>query len=87
MTKSNEPAPAPRVRPREPSVRILIKVAALSTTVGIALAVAGDNDIARWFVVVGLSLLVVGLHRFGRLGSDAPIDLSSSDARATRTQG
>lgn len=87
MTEKQEPAPVERARPRETSVRVLIKVAAVATTVGIALAVAGDNDIARWFVVVGLALLVVGLHRFGRLGADAPIDLSSSDARATRSQG
>jgi hypothetical protein len=70
--------------PREASVRMLIKVAAVSSCVGIALAVAGDNDVARWLVVIGLISMVAGLHRFGRLGADAPIDLSSSDARATR---
>ena len=64
-----EPAPTP---PGERRTRILIVVGASLTFAGIALAVTND-DFARWLVVGGLVLLAVGLHRFGRLGSDGAV--------------
>jgi len=56
---------------REASARTLVKVGAVSAVSGIALAVADDEGIARWLTLAGVVLLVMGLHRFGRLGSDA----------------
>jgi len=56
----------------ESSARTLVKVGAVSAVSGIALAVADDEGVARWLTLAGVVLLVMGLHRFGRLGSDAP---------------
>lgn len=55
----------------EANTRVLLKVGATLTVCGIALAVADDEGIARWLALAGIALLVFGLHRFGRLGSDA----------------
>lgn len=69
----NEPAR----RPHEGSTRTLLRVGAVTTAVGIALAASGDPGLARWLVLGGLVLLVYGLHRFGRLGADEPIELDA----------
>jgi hypothetical protein len=45
----------------------LIAIGAAVLFTGIALAVT-DDDIGRWLIVGGVSVLFVGLHRFGRLG-------------------
>jgi hypothetical protein len=55
----------------EGSTRTLLKVGAVMTVSGILLAVADDEDVARWLTLAGIALLVYGLHRFGRLGNDA----------------
>ena len=55
---------------REGKARTLLRVAGVSAVIGILLAVSGDDGIARWFLLLGLVLLVLGLHRFGRLGAD-----------------
>ncbi|HEY8944353.1 MAG TPA: hypothetical protein VIM73_08825 [Polyangiaceae bacterium] len=57
-------------RADEARVRALLRVAGTSTGVGLLLAAAGDASLARWITVLGLVLLVVGLHRLGRLGAD-----------------
>jgi hypothetical protein len=62
---------SPEQRKREASARTIIKVGAVAAVSGIALAVADDEDIARWLTLAGVVLLVMGLHRFGRLGSHA----------------
>lgn len=54
----------------EGKARTMLRVAAVSAALGILLAVSGDAAIARWFMLLGLLLLVLGLHRFGRLGAD-----------------
>jgi hypothetical protein len=65
----------PRERARhEAKTRTLLRIAGPSAAVGILLAAAGDESLARWLVLLGLVLLVVGLHRFGRLGADPPME-------------
>jgi hypothetical protein len=44
---------------------------------GIALAAIGDAEIGRWLVVAGALGLLLGLHRYGRLGADPPIDFGT----------
>jgi hypothetical protein len=73
-----EPAPPrERTRGQEAKVRVLLRVAGTTTAVGILLAAAGDESLARWLTLVGLVLLVVGLHRLGRLGADPPLELDA----------
>lgn len=70
-------------RPRsgeEAKARTLLRVAGATTAVGILLASAGDESLARWLTLLGLSLLVFGLHRFGRLGADEPMELGNPPA-------
>jgi hypothetical protein len=63
-------------RPRKAgSTRTLLSVAAPLTAFGIALAALGDAEMGRWLVVVGGLGLILGLHRYGRLGADPPMDL------------
>lgn len=70
MSSPEESDPLP-VRPPEARARSILKIGACTAASGIALAATGDNDVARWLTVVGLVLLVWGLHRFGRLGGDS----------------
>jgi hypothetical protein len=65
----------PRTRARdEAKARTLLRIATTTAAVGVSLASAGDEGLARWLTVAGLVLLVAGLHRFGRLGADAPLE-------------
>jgi hypothetical protein len=76
---SGEPSAAPaQPRPTEARARSLIKIGACTSAAGIALAVTGDNDVSRWLTVIGIVLLVWGLHRFGRLGSDRASERSAA---------
>jgi hypothetical protein len=52
-------------------------VAGPLTAAGIGLAAVGDAAIGRWMVVVGVVGLIVGLHRYGRLGADPPLELGA----------
>jgi len=75
-----DPPPAPSAgarRPSEAGTRTLLRVGAVTTVVGIALAASGDPGLARWLALGGIVLLVAGLHRFGRLGTDEPIEFKS----------
>ncbi|HET9952902.1 MAG TPA: hypothetical protein VFQ61_00285 [Polyangiaceae bacterium] len=67
----SDSAPAAR-RPGEPKTRTLIQAGAVLTVFGIALSAAGDGSIGRWLTLGGMFVLIVGLHRFGRLGPDEP---------------
>ena len=73
MSGNDAPEPIPQ-RASEASARSILKIGACTAAAGIALAVTGDNDVARWLTVIGLVLLVWGLHRFGRLGVDTGSD-------------
>jgi hypothetical protein len=56
-----------------PSTPVLIKGAALCAAVGIFASITEYADLGKWLAVLGVLLLIVGLHRFGRMGPDAPI--------------
>ena len=63
-----------RNRFRGPSVGALIRVAAACAALGVALSITEDYaDVGKWLDVAGVLLLIVGLHRYGRLGPDAAI--------------
>jgi hypothetical protein len=72
ITMSSPLAAAPNSLPRgteEKRTRVLISVGAVLAVLGIAFAV-NDDDIGKWLTLAGVIALIVGLHRFGRLGSD-----------------
>lgn len=56
-----------------PSTPALIRGAALCAAVGIFLSLTEYADTGKWLAVVGVVLLIIGLHRFGRTGPDEPI--------------
>lgn len=62
-----------RARWTRPSTSGLIRSAALCAAVGISLSLTEYGDFGRWLTVAGVVLLLVGLHRFGRMGPDPAI--------------
>ena len=56
-----------------PSTPNLIKGAAFGAALGIAACLTEYADYGRWLAVAGVLLLIVGLHRFGRMGPDDAI--------------
>jgi hypothetical protein len=62
-----------RARFSGPSTETLIKGAATCAAVGIAASITEYVDYGRWLTVIGVLLLVAGLHRYGRLGPDEAI--------------
>ena len=64
-----------------PSTETLIKGAAIAAAVGIAASITEYADVGKWLAVAGVLLLIVGLHRFGRLGADAAIIFELSPPR------
>ena len=80
MSRAAEPADPAERRRREASTRTLLGAAGVTTVAGVALAATGDASISRFLTLGGLALLVVGLHRFGRLGADPPRE-DGADAR------
>jgi hypothetical protein len=69
---------------REPNTRILLAIAATLGAAGIALAAADSEDLAKVFTLIGLSAMIVGLHRYGRLGPDAPRPFSAPKKKKKR---
>ncbi|HEX6276446.1 MAG TPA: hypothetical protein VFZ53_25570 [Polyangiaceae bacterium] len=55
----------------ERRARTTIIAGAALLLAGIALAVS-DDEYGRWLAVAGILVLFYTLHRFGRLGADAP---------------
>ena len=76
MTEATEAGkPMQRVRASEEGrARTFVRVAGVTAAVGIFLASAGDDGLARWLTLAGLILLVMALHRFGRHGADEPLE-------------
>jgi hypothetical protein len=63
-----------RQRWRGPSPSALIRIAAILAALGVALSITDDYAVfGKWFAISGVVSLIVALHRFGRLGPDAPI--------------
>lgn len=56
-----------------PSTPQLVKGAALCAVAGIGMSLGEYADYGKWLTVLGVLLLIVGLHRFGRLGADPAI--------------
>lgn len=57
-----------------PSTPTLIRIAASCAGVGIALSLTADySDYGKWATVLGVVLLLLSLHRFGRSGPDEAI--------------
>jgi len=52
--------------------RTLLSVGVTSTLLGLAFSVGGASAISRSLTLAGLVVLILGLHRFGRSGPDAP---------------
>ena len=72
MSDDTEPTrdSAPPKPPREERrVRLMIGGGAALLFCGITLAVT-DDSWGRWLIVTGIVLLVLALHRFGRLGPE-----------------
>jgi hypothetical protein len=68
-----------------PSAGALIRVAAIFAALGVALSITDDYaEPGKWFAVIGVFLLIFGLHRFGRLGPDATIYFEDAPAPAAR---
>ena len=68
-----------------PSESVLIRVAALLAALGVALSITDDYaSFGKWFAVIGVALLIVGLHRFGRMGPDAPIRFEAAPRKKKR---
>ena len=59
---------------RANSARTVLMVAGPFSAVGIALCAIGDAELGRWLVLLGALGLIVGLHRYGRLGADPPLE-------------
>ena len=64
-----------------PSTPSLIKGAAIGAAIGVGASLTEYADYAKWLAVLGVLLLVVGLHRFGRLGPDHAIVFELSPPR------
>ncbi len=56
-----------------PSTPTLIRSAGLCAALGISLSITDYGDYGKWITVLGVLLLIVGLHRFGRTGPDEAI--------------
>lgn len=64
-----------------PSESTLIRIAAIFAALGVALSITDDYaGFGKWFAVIGVLLLIVGLHRFGRLGPDPAIHFEEAAA-------
>jgi hypothetical protein len=70
-----------RDRFRGPSQSVLIRVAAAFAALGVAFSITEDYAaFGKWFAVIGVFLLIAGLHRFGRMGPDAAIRFEGAPA-------
>jgi len=68
--------------PREST---LIRIAAIFAAVGVALSITDDYAaFGKWFAVIGVLLLIVSLHRFGRLGPDPAVRFEEAPAPRTK---
>jgi hypothetical protein len=64
-----------RIAPPDAGLRTLLAVAVTTTLVGIALSAAREQEIGALVTLLGLLSMIYGLHRFGRSGPDAPVEL------------
>jgi O-antigen ligase len=57
------------------SNRSLLAFAATCVAAGVAFSVTGSHGLGAWVTVAALALLVFSLHRLGRSGPDAPLEV------------
>jgi len=67
-----------------PSTPALIKGAAICAAFGISASLTEYADYGKWLAVLGVLLLIVGLHRYGRLGPDPAIVFELAPPRKKR---
>jgi hypothetical protein len=48
-------------------------VGAFGTVAGVVLSLVAGGDVAATLTLVGAGMLLLGLHRLGRLGADPPL--------------
>ena len=70
-----------RSRFTAPSTPSLIRGAGVCAALGIGLSLTEYGDYGKWLTVLGVLLLIVSLHRFGRTGPDEAIHFELSPAR------
>ena len=58
----------------------MVKIAGACAALGIASSLTEYADYGRWLTVLGVLLLIVGLHRYGRSGPDAIIYFEAEPA-------
>jgi hypothetical protein len=75
MTSEDSRNENARREQRAGSARTVLMVAGPFAAAGIALCTIGDAELGRWLVLLGGLGLIVGLHRYGRLGADPPLEL------------
>ncbi len=61
--------------------RRVLGLGAAGLLAGIALAAISGQAIGSWVTVLALLTMTAGLHKFGRLGADAPIEAAPSSAK------
>ena len=59
----------------------MLLAAIVATLVGIALSIGDNQELGVWITLAGLLGLIYGVHRFGRLGPEPPLELGA-DRRA-----
>jgi hypothetical protein len=64
-----------------PSTSLLIRSAAVCAAAGVGLSITDYASIGKWLAVVGVVLMIVGLHRFGRTGPDEAIHFQLEPAK------
>jgi hypothetical protein len=69
---------------QEQSARRFLGIAATLGVVGIAFNLNGDGTLPKLLVGAGLIALVWSIHRFGRLGPDAPISFAAPEPTAAK---
>lgn len=69
---------------REQSARRFLGIAATLGVVGIAFNLNGDGTLPKLLVGAGLIALVWSIHRFGRLGPDAPLSFAAPEPAAPK---
>jgi len=69
---------------QEQTARRFMAIAATLGVVGIAFNLNGDGTLPKILAAAGIVALIWSIHRFGRLGPDAPIVFADPEPEAPR---
>lgn len=69
---------------QEQNARRFMAIAATLGVVGIAFNLNGDGTLPKLLAAAGIVALIWSIHRFGRLGPDAPIVFADPEPEAPR---